>query len=156
MTIAPVVKTISVAVPPARAFEVFTRHMGGWWKPGMTVAAEPHVDIVIEPRPGGRWFERDAAGVETQWGRVLAWEPPHRLLLAWQLDAHFKYDPDFEVELEIGFAPEGDGGTRVTLEHRNMERFGDSAATIAESVGRGWPMLLELYADYAGQKETTK
>jgi uncharacterized protein YndB with AHSA1/START domain len=114
----------------------------------MTVGASPAVAIVIEPRIEGRWFERSEDQIETNWGRVLEWDPPRRVLLAWQLDATFTYDPDFETELEITFTPDA-GGTRVDLEHRHLERFGDSAARMAASLGGGWPGIIEGFVAYA-------
>ena len=105
MTIAPIVRSVSVAVPPERAFSLFAGDIGRWWSPNMHVAPEPFTEIVIEPRAGGRWFERDAAGAECQWGSVLAWEPPARLLLAWQLDASFTFDPDLITEVYVTFYP---------------------------------------------------
>ncbi|MHB8813276.1 MAG: SRPBCC domain-containing protein, partial [Steroidobacteraceae bacterium] len=104
MSIAPVLHSVEVKAPPARAFELFTAHIGKWWPKGKTVAPNPHAEIVMEPRPGGRWYERDAEGNETPWGRVLAWEPPGRVLLGWQLNAQWRYDPDFLTELELSFA----------------------------------------------------
>jgi uncharacterized protein YndB with AHSA1/START domain len=148
MTIAPIRKTVSVAVPPERVFALFTGRMGAWWPKGMTVGASPAVEIVIEPHAGGRWFERSEDKVETNWGRVMAWDPPHRVLLAWQLDATFTYDPNFETELELTFKAEA-GGTRVEMEHRHLERFGESAARMAESLGGGWPGIIDGFAAYA-------
>jgi uncharacterized protein YndB with AHSA1/START domain len=148
MTIAPIVKSVDVAVPPARAFEIFTRDFGRWWPKGRTPAKSPHVDVVLEPRAQGRWFEVDADGVETHWGRVLAWDPPERLLLAWQLNTQFAYDPDLVTEVELTFAAEG-SGTRVTLEHRNLERYGADAERFAGLLGGGWPGFLTGYADFA-------
>ncbi|GAA0314529.1 SRPBCC family protein [Sphingomonas oligophenolica] len=153
MSIAPIVQSVTVSLPPQRAFDIFATRMGRWWKPGMTIGAQPHADIVIEPAPGGRWFERDADGAETEWGKVIAWDPPERLLLAWQLDATFSYDPDFETEVEVRFEDLGNGTTRVTLEHRNLERFGPTAQKVAESLGSGWPGLMQLYADLARSEE---
>ena len=126
MTVAPLVKTVTVQAPPARAFEIFTGKMGLWWKPGTTMGKSPHKDMVVEPRDGGRWYEVDADNTEIQWGKVLAWQPPTRLLLAWQINGQFKYDPDFVTEVEMTFA-QAKGGTLVTLEHRNLEPFGDQA-----------------------------
>jgi uncharacterized protein YndB with AHSA1/START domain len=150
MTIAPVIKTVDVRCPPARAFELFTGRMAAWWPATHHIGGASFAAIVIEPLAGGRWFERDAAGVETQWGKVLAWGPPGRVLLAWQLNADWKYDPDLETELEITFAPVG-AGTRVRLEHRNLERFGDSAERIAEMLRGGWPTIAEGFASFADQ-----
>ena len=147
MSIAPVVRTIQVKVPPSRAFALFTGKMSAWWPAGKTVAKNPHVAIVLESHAGGGWFERDADGNETRWGKVLAWEPPGRLLLGWQLNSQWSYDPDFLTEVELTFAPEG-AGTLVTLEHRNLERFGADADKIAAQVGGGWPKFLGEYAQY--------
>ncbi len=114
MSIAPIVQSVTVPVPPDRAFAMFTGSMGRWWQPGKTIGKQPHVAIVIEPRAGGRWFEQDADGNQTDWGHVLAWEPPGLVLLAWQLNASFDYDPELVTEVEITFSPAGDS-TRVTL-----------------------------------------
>ncbi len=89
-------------------------------------AASPLKDAIIEPRAGGRWFERGEDGSECQWGRVLAWEPPHRLVLAWKLNAQWKFDETFVTEVELRFIAE-DGGTRVELEHRFLERYAEHA-----------------------------
>lgn len=157
MTIAPVRCAIAVRQDPAAAFALFTGRMIDWWQRG-TPGREPAVAIVVEPRAGGRWFERDAHGAETQWGLVKAWEPPApgagsgRLVLRWQLDAQFRYDPDVDTTVEIGFTAI-DGGTRVTLEHRDLERFGDAAAHVASRIGQGWPAQLEGFAAFAGQQE---
>ncbi len=148
MTIAPIIKTVMVKAPPQKAFDIFTGQMGAWWPKNFTIAAAPPVEVVIEGRPEGRWYERSADGVETTWGRVLAWSPPGRLLLAWQITSAFTYDASFETELELSFAPDGEG-TRVTLEHRNFERFGDMAAKMAEMLGGGWPGIMEGFAAYA-------
>jgi uncharacterized protein YndB with AHSA1/START domain len=80
---------------------------------------------------------------------VLAWEPPSRLLLAWQIDAGWRFDPALVTELELTFAPAAGGGTRVRLEHRNLERFGAEAARHAEQLDGGWPGFLGGYARFA-------
>ncbi len=152
MTIAPVISTVDVKTAPPRAFDLFTSRMGEWWG-GKTIGARPHVAIIVEPQAGGRWFERDADGGETEWGKVLAWEPPSRLLLGWQLDSAFRYDPDVSTEVELSFTPLADGGTRVRLEHRNLERYGADAERVAQSVGDGWPKVLAGFKRLAGAKE---
>jgi uncharacterized protein YndB with AHSA1/START domain len=100
---------------------------------------------------GGRWFERDADGGETLWGKVLEWDPPHRLVLGWQLTASFEYDPHFLNEVELAFEAAGEG-TRVTLTHHNLQRFGDRAAEMAPSLGEGWAMLLGRFEALAGDR----
>ncbi len=149
MTIAPIIKTVTVKGAPGRAFELFTRHMERWWPAGKTVAKNPHVAILLEPHPGGQWFERDAEGNETRWGTVLAWEPPTRLLLGWQLNSRWVYDPDFLTEVELTFVPVEPDSTLVTLEHRNLERLGADAEKQAGLIREGWPRFLALFAQFA-------
>ena len=151
MTIAPIVKTVAVKTSPATAFDLFTQRMGAWWPKGGTLAKTPHAEIVMEPFEGGRWFERDASGAETQWGRVLTWVPPSRVLLAWQIDCDWGFNPDLVTEVELTFEPSGEGGTLVTLTHRNLERFGADAARHVERLSNGWSVRLAGFADYAGQ-----
>jgi uncharacterized protein YndB with AHSA1/START domain len=153
ITPAPVRKSIQVKAPTARAFAVFTERMSQWWKPSHSINTSPMVAAIIEPHEGGRWFERGTDGSECQWGRVLVWQPPTRLVLAWQIDAQWKFDPDLVTELEVRFLPEGDGMTRVELEHRHLERFGDKAAAVRESLDSpgGWGGLLAAFAQDAAE-----
>jgi len=148
MSIAPIVHTVQVKAPPARAFEIFTSRMQEWWPEGHAVGKKPHVAIVVEPHAGGRWFERDAEGTESPWGKVLEWEPPSRALLAWQLTSQWAFDPDFITEVELTFAPVAGGGTLVRLEHRDLERFGPDAEKHAASLNRGWPSLMGEFAKF--------
>ena len=138
-------KTITVNAPVDRAFDVFATRMGQWWHKEHSIAkGTTQVDVVIEPRAGGRWYEKGANGSEHQWGRVLAYDPPRRLVLAWQLTREFVYDPDFETIVEINFE-ETDGTTTVHFEHRDLERMGADAVETLESMDGGWGMLLDLY-----------
>lgn len=148
MSITPIVQTVAVKAAPPRAFELFVTRMADWWPKGMTIG-KAHVDIVIEPRVEGRWFERDAEGNEVQWGKVLAWEPPSRLLLAWQIDSEWRYDPTLVTEVELTFAPAPapGGGTIVTLQHRNLKRFGRDAVPHSERLRGGWPRLVARFAE---------
>jgi len=149
MTIAPVIRSIDVKVAPDRAFDLFATRMSLWWPRGKTIGKRPHAEIVLEPWPGGRWFERDDDGQETRWGQVLEWQPPSRLLLGWQIGADWTYVPDLLTEVELTFAANDGGGTRVTLEHRKLERLGADAERIAEALGGGWPPRLAGFAAYA-------
>jgi len=146
MSIAPIVKSVRVKAPPERAFELFTGSMHKWW--GKGVGERPFVAIVIEPRVGGRWYERDDQGNETQWGAVTLWSPPGRVLLAWQLNTRWKFDPDFSTELEIRFEAAPGGGTVVTLEHRQLERYGDEAQRHSDALRGGWPGKMESFAAF--------
>lgn len=149
---APVRKTVIVKAAMDKAFAVFTKDMARWWPKSHSInPASPQVDVVLEPKVQGRWYELGADGAECQWGHVLAWEPPHRVLLAWQIGADWKYDPTLVTEVEIRFTSEGAHATRVDLEHRNLDRFGDKAAEARaafDSEG-GWSGLLSAYAQIA-------
>src|SRR5262245_35357508 len=146
-TIAPVRRSVVVRAPLERAFEVFTHGFASWWPPSHSVVEGGMETVVIEPAEGGRWYERGRTGAECVWGRVLAWEPPARLVLSWHLDEEFAVDPDpaRASELEVTFTPEGDG-TRVTLVHRGFERRA-GGAVVATKVAQdgGWGSLLEAY-----------
>lgn len=150
MSIAPIIQTVSVRLPPDRAFALFVERMGDWWSKGKTIGQNPHRAIVVEPHAGGRWYEEDDAGNQCDWGRVIAWEPPHRLLLAWHLDASFSFDPAFSTEVLVSFAPTATG-TLVTLEHRQLERFGPSAERVRGQLSGGWPTRLQDFATFANR-----
>jgi uncharacterized protein YndB with AHSA1/START domain len=145
---APVRKSITVKADAARAFEVFTRRIGSWWPRSHCIGSSPQKEVVLEPRAGGRWFEIGEDGSQCNWGKVLAWEPPARVLLAWQIDGNWKYDPNLVTEVDVRFTPLDDGTTRVDLEHRNLERFGDKIEPIRTMIDseNGWSGLLEIYA----------
>ncbi len=148
MSIAPITRSVQVKVAPARAFELFATRMGDWWPKGKTVGKKPHTAIVIEAVPGGKWVEQDEDGLETQWGKVLAWEPPGRLLLGWQLNSEFKFDSNLLTEVELIFMP-NEGGTLVTLEHRFLERFGDAAERVVGQLAGGWTPRLDEFVAFA-------
>ena len=145
---APVRKSIEVAVGRDRAFEVFTARMARWWPRDKSIGRSPQVDVVLEPRDGGRWYERGEDGAETEWGEVLAFEPPGRLLLAWRIDAQWAYDPNLHTEVEVLFREAGPGRTRVEVEHRKLEAFGDKAEAMRELFDNlhAWISVLDAYA----------
>jgi uncharacterized protein YndB with AHSA1/START domain len=146
----PVRKSIFVNASPDHAFDVFTSGIGRWWPKSHKIGPADLDRPVIEPRSGGRWYELDVDGSQCEIGRVAIWEPPARLVLIWQLTPDFTYDPELVTEVEVTFAPEGTG-TRVDLEHRHLERMGDKADAMRETVSGpgGWPGLLELFAGTA-------
>ncbi|MFG1927898.1 SRPBCC family protein [Cryptosporangium sp. NPDC048952] len=139
-------KSVTVPLSADRAFELFTSRMTEFWPKSHSIGAVPLAEAVVEPHAGGRWYERGADGSECSWGRVTVWEPPTRLVLLWQIDASFKFDPDLETEVEITFTEEG-GATRVDLVHRDLERFGDQAFAVRDTFDSpgGWPGILDAY-----------
>ena len=149
---APVRKQVEVATTPARAFDFFTARMGRWWRPDHSLLGGlPRDDVIVEPRPGGRWYERATDGSECDWGKVLEWEPPGRVLLAWQLNADWRYDPDLVTELEIRFVAVAAARTRVELEHRKLENFGaraEATRALLDSFD-AWTGALERFVEIA-------
>lgn len=149
--VAPVVRTITVKATPERAFEIFTTGMTRWWPETHSVRTTeaPIAEIVMEPRVGGRWLERSTDGSECNWGHVLAWEPPKRVVLAWQLNSEWKFDPALMTEVEVLFQAQDSATTLVRLEHSGLEAFGDSAVKVREAVSSqgGWGLLLKAYAN---------
>ena len=145
-------KVLNVHAPAAVAWKVFTEQMGSWWPlASHHIGKADAVDAVIEPRVGGRWFERGDDGSTCDWGRVLSWEPPSRLVLSWDISADWQPDPNVKSEVEIRFIAEGKDATRVELEHRKLDRFGarrDEMRGIFESEG-GWGRLLQTFAERA-------
>jgi uncharacterized protein YndB with AHSA1/START domain len=141
-------KQIFVRATPERAFQVFTKDLGSWWPLASHHTSKVEAETaVIEPFTGGRWFERGVDGSECDWGKVLVWEPPARLVLAWQLSSEFRPDPQIMTEVEVRFSAEN-GGTRVDLEHRLLRAYGASTEEmrgVFDSQG-GWASLLGAFA----------
>lgn len=148
---APVRRSVTVRTGQARAFEAFAANIGRWWPRTHHVGAVDFETIVIEPREGGRWFERGVDGTECDIGKVLAWEPPGRLVLGWQLGADWRFDPELVTAVEVRFIPEGPSLTRVELEHRDLERFGERAEAVRAQIDApgGWTAVLEQYVQSA-------
>lgn len=133
-----VTKSIVVDVPPKRAFEFFLAQERWWPIATHHMAEPPGESAVLEPFVGGRWYERAHDGSETDWGTVLAFEPPDRILLTWHMSADWTHDPDPEraSEIEVTFQPEGRDRTRVVYEHRHLERYGEHADRMHAALDR--------------------
>jgi uncharacterized protein YndB with AHSA1/START domain len=145
-------KVLSVHAPLAVAWRVFTEKMGTWWPLDIyKIGTARAVDAVIEPHVGGRWYERGEDGSTCDWGRVLSWEPPSRLVLTWDVNADWQYDPTLNTELELRFISEGQSSTRVELEHRRLDRYGarrDEMRRVFDVEG-DWGRLLQSFARIA-------
>jgi uncharacterized protein YndB with AHSA1/START domain len=135
--------SFTVECPVDGAFATWAGRTSLWWPVGHTVTAEADLEIVFEPRAGGRIFERTPAGREEDWGQVLAFEPPRRLAYLW----HLRQDRADATEVEIRFSSDPDGGTRVDIEHRGWERLGARGAERRDTNRRGWSGLLPHYVN---------
>jgi uncharacterized protein YndB with AHSA1/START domain len=153
--IPPLRGTVTVGVPVDHAFRVFTDSLHTWWPPQYHIGRADMARPVLEPREGGRWYEQGVDGSQTDWGRVLAWEPPHRLVLTWQINGQWQYDPDPDhaSQIEVRFSADGPEQTKVELEHRLLERLVDGKA-IRDGLqsGGGWSAMLELFAKAAADQ----
>jgi hypothetical protein len=112
-------------------------------------------DAIIEPRVGGRWYERGEDGSECEWGKVLIWEPPARVVLGWQINNNFKYDPTIMSEVDVRFIEESAGVTVIELEHRNIDRLGTDADDFRKKVDapNGWTLIMQTYAAAVAARE---
>jgi uncharacterized protein YndB with AHSA1/START domain len=139
-------KRITVDTPQAHAFRTFTEGIDRWWPRDHHIGPSPMKQVVLEGRVGGRWYAICEDGSEVDTGKVLAWEPPGRVLLAWQITAEWRYDPSFSTEVEVKFVADGAQRTRVEFEHRQLERFGAKADEIGKMMDPGWMKQLERFA----------
>src|SRR4051812_43976357 len=134
-------KSIVVRAPKERAFTVFTEGFNSWWPREHHIGAADLDQAIIEPRVGGRYYERGVDGSECDWGRVLAYEPFDRLVLSWHLQGDWEYDPDpaKSSEIEVRFVVEAPDRTRVELAHRHLERH-DKADDVRKGIDGpgGW------------------
>jgi uncharacterized protein YndB with AHSA1/START domain len=153
VVIEPVIKVVEVVLPIEKAFQLFTEGMAEWWPlhthsiaadtfEGQTTAET----VVFEPGEGGRIYEVMSDGTDRQWGTVLEWEPPSRVVFSWK--PNLSEGPSSEVE--VRFETSADG-TRVELEHRGWERFGELASKRREAYETGWPGVLELFRNAAAK-----
>ncbi len=147
-----VTTSVVVDVPQARAFKVFTDDIGTWWDPdhhllpeGTTLTA-----MVFEPRVGGHVYDVVSDGSECRWSRVLAYEPPERVVFSWDINLQWEIETDLDrtSEVEVSFIAEAPDRTRVELEHRNLDRHGDGWEQMRAAVGSdgGWPSGMNRYA----------
>jgi uncharacterized protein YndB with AHSA1/START domain len=143
--------SITVAAPQEKAFAVFTEGFDRWWPRSHKIGPEALEQAVLEGREGGRWYERDTDGSECEWGKVLVWEPPSRLVLAWQITGEWAYDADLLTEIEVTFVADGPNRTVVEVQHRGLEAYGDQEDEMRRQFNSpgGWSSLLEAFAEAA-------
>lgn len=143
-------KSIVVQASQAAAFEAFTARFGDFKPREHNLMDSPVEATVFEPRVGGHIYDRAADGTECRWARVLAFDPPDRVVFSWDIGPTWQLerDPQNASEVEVRFLPEGDGRTRVELEHRHLDRHGPGWESFADGVDadQGWPLYLERFA----------
>lgn len=149
ITPAPIRKTLTLKASREKAFAVFTEGLDRWWPRAFTVGEAPLKRAVLEPGAGGRWYGLSETGVEDQWGEVLVWDPPARLVLAWRISGQWKCDPAVHTEVEVRFTDLGDGRTRMDFEHRQLDGLGAGAPDLVERMDGGWGVILSHFKDTA-------
>ena len=142
---------IVVEAPLERAFAVFTEDIGSWWPPENHILDAELAEMVFEPRVGGHVYDRGVDGSECRWARVLAYEPPNRVVISWDITPQWQLETDSSraSEIEVRFVPEAPDRTRVELEHRNLERHGEGWEGLRDAVGSegGWGSCLRSFAE---------
>ncbi len=142
--------SIVVEAPLERAFEVFTQDFGKFKPAEHNLLGVEIAETVFEPRVGGHLYDRGVDGSECRWARVLAYEPPHRVVLTWNISPQWRIetDPTRVSEWEVRFVAENPTRTRVEIEHRNLDRHGEGWEAVRDGVGhdQGWPLYLSRYA----------
>jgi Activator of Hsp90 ATPase homolog 1-like protein len=138
----PIELTFTVPCDPDHAFDVWTARTTMWWPPSHSVSQDPHLSVAIEPKVGGRIFERTTDGEEHDWGEVLAWDPPARFAYLW----HLRQDRADATEVEISFSPAPDG-TEVRIVHRGWERLGAKGPGLQQRNRQGWAGVLPHFQE---------
>jgi uncharacterized protein YndB with AHSA1/START domain len=142
---------VVVEAPIERAFSVFTEDIGSWWNPDHHILEAELAEMVFEPRAGGHVYDRGVDGSECRWARVLAYEPPDRIVFSWDINPQWQLESDLQKtsEVEVRFIPEAPERTRVELEHRHLDRHGEGWEGIRDAVGSpdGWPDGLRAFAE---------
>ena len=145
--------SIVVEAPIERAFRVFTEDFGSFKPPEHNLLSAEIAGTTFEPRVGGHVYDRGVDGSECRWARVLAYEPPDRVVISWDINPDWRIETDVEKtsEVEVRFISEGPHRTRVELEHRNLDRHGGGWEAERDGVAGndGWPLYLRRFAEVA-------
>ncbi len=143
-------RQVVVDVSVEQAFEAFTERFGDFKPPEHNLLGVDIVETVFEPRAGGHIYDRGSDGSECRWARVLAYEPPDRVVFSWDLSPRWELETDLDntSEVEVRFVAEGPERTRLELEHRNLERHGSGWESVRDGVARddGWGLYLDRFA----------
>jgi uncharacterized protein YndB with AHSA1/START domain len=147
--------SVVVEAPLERAFSVFVDDFDRVKPREHNMLGADIAETVFEPRAGGHIYDRGVDGSECRWARVLAYEPPNRVVFSWDISPQWQLeaDPEKASEVEVRFIPESPERTRVELEHRNLDRHGAGWEGMRASVesGDGWPLYLNRYAEVVAE-----
>jgi uncharacterized protein YndB with AHSA1/START domain len=135
-------KTILVRCPVELAFRVWTEQIDRWWPKGHSRSGDLATCVFLEPRAGGRLFERTPDGTEHTWGEVLVWAPPHHLSYHWYLGS----STEQPTRVDVQFSVHGDGNTQVDVTHRGPELIGELWARTNTRFAAAWDSVLAAYA----------
>ncbi|MGA9594652.1 MAG: SRPBCC family protein [Acidimicrobiia bacterium] len=142
---------IAIEVPVPRAYQLFTQEFDRIKPREHNLLDVDIAETVLEPWQGGRLYDRGVDGSICQWGRVLAVDPPHSIVLAWDISPQWQVqtDPARASEVEVQFLAAAEGTTRVVLEHRHLDRHGDGWEGMRQALAAddGWPIYAERYRD---------
>jgi uncharacterized protein YndB with AHSA1/START domain len=142
---------IVVEAPLERAFKVFVEDFDRIKPREHNMLGVDIAETVFEPRVGGNIYDRGVDGSECRWARVLAYDPPDRVVFSWDISPQWQIETDTDKtsEVEVRFISEGPERTRVELEHRNLDRHGAGWESEREGVAadQGWPLYLQRFAD---------
>jgi uncharacterized protein YndB with AHSA1/START domain len=145
--------SVQVEASIEHAFAVYTEQMATWWPAGHHILEGEVAEMVVEPRVGGRIYDRGVDGTECQWATVLAYEPPNRFVMSWNITNQWQIETDRDKtsEVEVTFVADGPNRTRVELEHRKLDRHGEGWEAHRDAVGSpdGWQVGLDAFAKAA-------
>jgi uncharacterized protein YndB with AHSA1/START domain len=148
-------REIVVNAPIERAFAVFTDRFGDFKPPEHNLLRVPIAETVFEPKVGGHIYDRGADGSECRWARILAYDPPTRVVFSWDIGPTWQVeaDPELTSEVEVTFTAETPDRTRIELEHRHLDRHGPGWESVRDGIAhdQGWPLYLDRYAALFGQ-----
>jgi hypothetical protein len=141
VNVEPLHLTYRIECRPEHAFAVWTDRIGAWWPKGHTTSGDPDAVVTLEPRLGGRIFERTTDGTEIDWGRITTWQPPRRLGYQW----HIGRDRSDATDVEVSFVDAGDGTTRLEIVHSGWERLGVEGQVWREANTGGWTAMVPSF-----------
>lgn len=144
-------KTVTVKCSREHAFKIFNERYDLWWPKMHKIGKADFKTAVVEPKAGGRWYEVGVDDSTCEWGKVLAYEPPARVVLAWHTQPNWEHDPDpnHASRVEVTFTDLGNGQTRVELVHSELDKHGAGWQEMQKQLSSGWPGIVESFAQAA-------